>query len=508
MVKLVRMVSNDPNGFFESQFNTNIVLEPNSKIGLLSFSGSLTPVQAFLDLNLVSFYGYNNPDDDTSVARIDNGLYNAANYNQLLQHLEDELNKVTILEDGNDHLEVLGGQFSVRIDNAKPTIEWKLAYNTVDLTSHFLNNNITYDKGTRLINALNLLNSTNALTASSLLGRYNIALATGYFNVKINKLVIDPGAPVGQVQSNGFLIGFSKRNLRDVSPINFDESMIDYSIGVGSSDGANYTIYRREQGTITDLNQAPSYVAEGNDANSEILIYRNANAIEIAYTTGAGIRVPLHEYDIEHEDDIEYYPFLIFHTGQAYLKLEFEGATLDPYNLPLTSQETSNTAFINPVMEGTQLAPLYKFDLSLAAGFCDFFGFTEPTTHIYQQTQTERSANTGTNRGSFKILANKEFRPALGATSYILEILNINLESYDSSQKQRKNILSSLIINDAMDGLTKDDGGVIFMNMGNKEKVDLRNIKLRLVDQNYQPVTTVGTNVATLLFADSGETSF
>ena len=59
-----------------------------------------------------------------------------------------------------------------------------------------------------------------------------------------------------------------------------------------------------------------------------------------------------------------------------------------------------------------------------------------------------------------------------------------------------------------MDGLTKDDGGVIFMNMGNKERVDLRNIKLRLVDQNYQPVTTVGTNVATLLFADSGEASF
>lgn len=507
MVKLVRMVSNDPNGFFESQFNTNIVLQPNSKIGLLSFSGSLTPVEAFLDLNLVSFYGYNDPTDDTAVARINNGLYNAANYNELLQHLEDELNKVTILEDGNDHLEVLGGQFSVRIDNAKPTIEWKLAYNTIDLTSHFINNNISYTKGTRLINATDLANSTNSLTKSNSLGRYNTALATGYFNVKINKLVIDAGAPVGQVQSNGFLIGFSKRDLRDVSPLNFDESMIDYSIGVGSSDGANYTIYRREKGTITDLGQAPNYAGEGNATNSEILIYRNANAIEISYTTAAGVRTPLHEYDIEH-DYSEYYPFLIFHSGQAYIKLEFEGATLDPYNLPLTSQETSNTAFINPVMEGTQLAPLYKFDLSLAAGFCDFFGFTSPSTHIYQQTSQERTANTGTNRGSFKIQANRDFRPALGATSYILEILNINLESYDSSQKQRKNILSSLIINDAMDGLTKDDGGVIFMSMGNKERVDLRNIKLRLVNQNYEPVTTVGTNVATLLFDDALGYSF
>ena len=507
MVKLVRMVSNDTTGFFESQFNTNVTIKPDSKIGLLSFTGTLTPVEAFLDSNLVAFYGYNDPANDTSAATIDNGLYNAANYNQLLQHLEDELNKVTILEDGDDHLEVLGGQFSCRIENAKPTIEWKLAYNTTDLSSHFINNNISYTKGTRIANALELVGSTNSLTASNSLGRYNTALATGYFNVKINKLVIDAGAPVGQIQSNGFLIGFSKRDLREVNPLNFDESMIDYSIGVGSSDGANYSIYRREGGTITDLGQAPNYVGEGNGTNSEILIYRNANYIEISYTTAAGTRIPLHEYYIEH-DYSQYYPFLIFHSGQAYIKLEFEGATLDPYNLPLTSQETSNTAFINPVMEGTQLAPLYKFDLSLAASFCDFFGFTDPSTHIYQQTQEERSANTGNKLGSYKIQANKDFRPALGATSYILEILNINLDSYDSSQKQRKNILSTVIMADAMDGLTKDDGGVIFLDISNKDAVDLRNIKLRLVDQNYNPVSTIGTSVAVLLLANPDESSF
>jgi hypothetical protein len=152
--------------------------------------------------------------------------------------------------------------------------------------------------------------------------------------------------------------------------------------------------------------------------------------------------------------------------------------------------------------------PLYTFDLSNASSFANFFGFTEPSNRIYQQTSEQRSANTGSKRGSFKIQANKDFRPALGALSYILEIMNINLDSYDSSQKQRKNILSTLIMADAMDGLTKDDGGVIFLDISNKDAVDLRNIKLRLVDQNYNPVSTTGTSVAVLLLADPDESSF
>ena len=42
------MVSNDVNGFFESKFNSNIIIEPNSKIGLLSFSGTLAPIEEFI----------------------------------------------------------------------------------------------------------------------------------------------------------------------------------------------------------------------------------------------------------------------------------------------------------------------------------------------------------------------------------------------------------------------------------------------------------------------------
>ena len=84
----------------------------------------------------------------------------------------------------------------------------------------------------------------------------------------------------------------------------------------------------------------------------------------------------------------------------------------------------------------------------------------------------------------------------------------MNVESYDSSQKQRRNIISSLISSDDQDRITKDDGNVIFLDINNKDKVDLRNIKLRLMDGNYNSVTTGGRCVATLLLADQNEKSF
>ena len=504
MVKLVRMVSNNTTGFFESQFNTNVNIKPDSKIGLLSFSGTLTPVEQFLDRNIIIFTDNNNP--DTSVL-VRNGLYNGSNYNQLLEDTEDEFNNEFAFDSGLGNLENLGGQFSCRIENAKPTIEFRIAYNTNNFDQQNLVKNIQFDGLQKSLTATTLAQSTNSLIASNALGRYNVASATGYVNYQIRKLAIDPSAPVGQIQSNGFLIGLSKTDLSSIRPEDFTENMIDYSIGVGSSDGVGFSIYRREGGTITDLNTQPEYIAENNANNSEIMIMKNASAVELSYTDNSGDRVVLYSYNIAFGQNT-LYPFIVLHTGGTYLSLKYYGSTLDPYNLPLTSGDESDSFFSNPIMEGDEEPPLYLFDLSNASSFANFFGFTEPSNGIYQQTSAQRLANTGSKRASFKIQANKDFRPALGSTSYILEILNINLESFDSSQKQRKNILSTVIMADAMDGLTKDDGGVIFLDISNKDAVDLRNIKLRLVDQNYNPVSTTGTSVAVLLLANPNESSF
>ena len=119
MVKLVRMVSNDTTGFFESQFNTNVTIKPDSKIGLLSFSGTLTPVEEFLHRNVIIFTDDTDPPDTSVLVR--NGLYNGSNYNQLLEDTEEEFNNEFVFD---TELENIGGQFSCRIENAKPTIEF------------------------------------------------------------------------------------------------------------------------------------------------------------------------------------------------------------------------------------------------------------------------------------------------------------------------------------------------------------------------------------------------
>jgi len=505
MVKLVRMVSNDVNGFFESKFNSNILIEPNSKIGLLSFSGTLAPIQEFINQESIFFYPYSAFPGVTITARIPNAVYNASNYQTLLDNVEKTFNNTNAII-GTTQLDALGSQFRCAIVNGKPEIEYKIAYNANEIVEYFITNNIDYNPQ-NVFSSQNAGSNTFGFTAN-LIGRYPIAQSTGYHSVRIDKLVGEAGMTF--LKNNGFIIGFSKTDFATTGGIP-NEAQIDFSIGVSSIDGgATFTMYRQEDATPTDLNQAPYYAGEGDLTNSELIIYKDGANIVLAYTDNNGDVQELYTYvDAYSNINDPLYPFVAVKSDDNYIKCLLEGTSFDPYILPLEEQEETDSVFINPIMNGNQDPHAFRYDLTLAPKFAKFFGFEAKS---YQQTQEEvDSHNTNPpapDLASFTIIANNNFRPALETTSYLLEIFNINLESYDSSQKQRKNILSSLIINIDGDRVVKEDGGVIYLDIANKEAVDLRNIKLRFVDNDYKSVEMEGTSIATLLLADKSDSSF
>ena len=103
--------------------------------------------------------------------------------------------------------------------------------------------------------------------------------------------------------------------------------------------------------------------------------------------------------------------------------------------------------------------------------------------------------------------APRMFVPSLIERNFILELITFNVESYDSSQKQRRNIISNIISADEND-IVSNEPNIIFIDLNNKNKIDMRNLTMRLVDEYYNPINISGTATAVLLIAGKEERNF
>ena len=115
---------------------------------------------------------------------------------------------------------------------------------------------------------------------------------------------------------------------------------------------------------------------------------------------------------------------------------------------------------------------------------------------------------------SFNILGERRLiTDASKNDNYIVELMNLQLQSYDGYSDNvnniragRKNILATIPIDqDINDILRYAATTPYFLNLDNKDDVILRNIRARLLNLDYSPVETKGLSIMTLLIKDSSE---
>lgn len=107
--------------------------------------------------------------------------------------------------------------------------------------------------------------------------------------------------------------------------------------------------------------------------------------------------------------------------------------------------------------------------------------------------------------------------------NFIVELLNVATDSYDASRPQygglpnqdinftapnlgrRKNILMTIPVNDNNNSIVEFQTSTpIFINLQNSEKINLRNLQIRILDKRFTPIVTVGggESIITLLIED------
>lgn len=93
-------------------------------------------------------------------------------------------------------------------------------------------------------------------------------------------------------------------------------------------------------------------------------------------------------------------------------------------------------------------------------------------------------------------------------SNYKVELLNIQLESFDSQKEGRMNILSTIptskeFRDDQLSVLNFEPSNMFYLTIRNKQRLSLRNIRARVIDANNEPISILGFSSINLLIKPS-----
>lgn len=86
-----------------------------------------------------------------------------------------------------------------------------------------------------------------------------------------------------------------------------------------------------------------------------------------------------------------------------------------------------------------------------------------------------------------------------------LSLINTNTTNYESIEGGRKNILSTIPVEESDGLITYEPNNLHFINIKNTQAVDLRNLRLRIVNSDFLPLDIFGTAHVSILIKDENE---
>jgi hypothetical protein len=136
-----------------------------------------------------------------------------------------------------------------------------------------------------------------------------------------------------------------------------------------------------------------------------------------------------------------------------------------------------------------------------------FIQFQGDSLRKYLRYDTLRVPATGYNQG-FPLIykADKTYKPNNQADAFIVEFLNLPLTAWDGLVETRQPYLNVIPIQvGAGDLLIYDTPFPIFIDIDNAQPLGLRNLKVRILNNDLSPFEMTGLASMTLLIKDKNE---
>lgn len=465
-MKLLRLTSNDEEGIFNAQFNEEIVIEPKSKMALHSLSFSQIQRALTIDSDndeITVNYKLSSP-AVTATKQLTHKTYTADNVDFLLQEIQQLLNQTPLLENRNQH----GLEWRVE-KNQKNKIQIYYKKNpTLKEMEHAKIRNLTY-----VTTNNGSYHPTGGASANNYIGSTDyLPLGCGYVRAKwINK-------------ANGdVLIGLSQHN-PDVEA---------YQIG-----NIKYGVF------IDRANDEYKYILNGNITATGITGTNNDDVIEVAIQDGkincnlyrvaqANVETIL---SVSYDNETKLYPYLVITGDNSNIVNLFYNYS--PFSNVSKSKsvyiDTSNMLGVKPPSRLN--TPSNQSVVFESIEVAEYLGFI--STDLGTQKTTE-----------YNITAPNLFLLNSYNDSFVVELFDLKLDSYDTQKKGRNNILavvpSAEVNENSSASIVYEPNNLIFINLNNYDKINLRNMRLRVLQRDLTPLNIKGLAVMSLLVKDADE---
>ncbi len=526
-MKYIRLTSEANDGIFEADFNEDIEIEKDSLVAYRSLAMTLDPLEFRVDGSNNTITYQSNINDAATKETIDLpfGNFNRDNSATLLQNIQDATNKALQINNKN-----IGHQFQVIAkDGGKTRIEGRYCPNSIQVLRDFT----TGALGGRL-NNLNLagtgnISNSGAATADDtnlLFSHMEFGKGCSIFRTRIRSLADN----VGLSNTNGFEIGLSDENPTtwDTTSANFTLTDLQKTFNVRVQKQADVVQYNVRTGPaaqtvntdVAGLTPTAGQIAANRLTNDVIefqhvqgvlkcLYYKHALGV---YTTKEIFSVNLDTvYKTAAGEDANrtkfnqpLYPYIIMH-GASSDNVFLDGYTrcfFDPFTATIpTTLDAADEAQGNET-SGTG-APS---DARPANPLTGEFTFESNTISEYLGYETRILRSTGTDPRVFDRISENTFKASLNHDNIVVELMNIQINSYDSYSRGRRNFLATVATNkDESNSIINEANTLIFLDIDNAQPRFLRNIKARLLYGDLTNIDTIGLSSLSLIIKNKSE---
>ena len=488
-MKLIRLITDNEKAIFNNTFNDNLVLNPNAKIALQSLSIDTENSVLIVD-GANDEINYQITTNITKTIKLNHDSYSRLNYQDLFDDIRLKLNAnagfIPAPSPDEDRRELGIEWRCVSNQQNKVSIEYHHGANSEHLG--YWNYNPKVERvfsNNRYVWRPTAGQPQDTGNERSVLFKDYICRGCGILRCRTNKFINETLAP----ESNGYIIGLSKNNISAKDPKDIVNADLSYGIAVATDAGSNKHYYIVENGVYTQvLGLNPQYVSESNIRNDFQEVIKNFDTIQLNIYQELTGNVPqlIKEFDFPNSD-VKLYPFMVFRGTNA--DLNNVRATPTPFapNLTISDKDdfTLDRLGAPPVPQRNPSNNFLQFEPSVA----DFLGYENP-----------RQPQVGFfNVVAYDYIADKVFDPIDISDAFIIEMLNLKLDSYDGLKEQRKNILAVIPQSNKEGEIIFETNTPIFININNAKELLLRNLACRVVKPDYSELKMLGQATMVLL---------
>lgn len=498
---LIRLISTDNKGGFDCDFQDDIIIKENTEIALHSLSVERQMKSITLDnTNSVVSFQVSAPAGVHQVS-LNHGTLNRDNFDDNLRDLTDKMNSALrffrgtaqeIIDGTNPNTKETGSQIKVSINENKNVV-FNFKYSecftilSAQVADNLLINNMNTASNQFKRDSATPATSIDDIQSCNLAFKAPISLGTHISRCRIRNFVNAEG------DTSGLIMGITTDyNKVQANSLTIDD--LDYAIRVKQ----NTSVIEVKNGKANPFGNNPSNQTLTNftpqSANNDLLSFEvredvageGQKLLMRHYETGAGGGSTLLKADIALRDannkDIPYY-FVVALLGTTNsIKIDHLGSCRNAYFTTETDSKHNGELGLPQNLPQTNNQPS-DYSLTLPSTLADYLGFDDPapTTNALQAS----------------FAGNRVFEELVGSDNYVVEMLNLNINTYDALAKGRKNILSYVPVSET---IVDDKTGIVqyepkerlFLPLANEYAETLRNIRARIITSDFSTLGTEG----------------